>query len=70
MKFHHYTVTGAGIFPLDMLRYDASWPRDSNSVSTIDGREVRSIDLTSIQEPTKERWRSFGWQVVKHNTHG
>jgi hypothetical protein len=70
MKFYHYTVTGSGIFPLDMLRYDAAWPTDTNSVLRMDDKDLRVLHLTSIQEPTKERWRSFGWQVVKHNTHG
>jgi hypothetical protein len=70
MKFHHYTVTGSGIFPLDMLRYDAAWPTDTNSVLRMedDDKDLRVLHLASIREPTKERWRSFGWQVVSHRS--
>lgn len=69
MKFHHYTVKGRGIFPLDMLRYDACWPRDSKAVEEIGNRELRSLDLTSNQPPSKERWSSFGWHVIKNNVY-
>lgn len=31
-----YTVTGRGRFPLDMLRYDASFPSKSESVAAIE----------------------------------
>ena len=68
-----YEVTGIGGFPMDMLRYDSAWPADSDGADAIwenifyhdrekrDG--VKPIRLRSYQQPTVDRWRSFGWSV-------
>ena len=65
-----YDVEGVGSFPLDMLRYDAAWPHNSESVSQMstsrghaEGRRV--VGLVSHHRPTVERWKSFGWLVVE-----
>lgn len=68
-----YTVSGETPFPLDMLRYDASYPASSSDVAMIHeslrgqstGRLV--INLLSAHDklwlPTQARWRTFGWRV-------
>lgn len=67
-----YTVTGAGEFPMDMLRYDRAWPARGQDVTAIIGIGVRrgarapgrrSVRLHSIEDPTEGRWASFGWAV-------
>jgi hypothetical protein len=67
-----FTVTGQGAFPLDMLRYDRCWPYDGQDVQNIDPRVTgfRGVRLamparTRADEPTVDRWKSFGWQVLK-----
>jgi hypothetical protein len=55
-----YYVTGAGAFPLDMLRYDECWPIDGH---TVDCQERRCVYMQSYREPTIDRWSSFGWSV-------
>jgi len=62
-----YNVEGRGLFPFDMLRYDAAWPAASRDAAYIDGREQRKIGLASWQGPTIERWASFGWRVASIN---
>lgn len=80
-----YTVKGEGGFPLDMLRYDGSFPVDQESVVKIhesmnpdnwykEGekspiyREVKLCKFAETknwsEQPTKERWRSFGWACL------
>lgn len=70
-----FTVIGRGTFPVDMLRYDECFPRDSQSAYAIinengdDGtpRGHRTVTLVTHKHfITPERWRSFGW-VVKEN---
>ena len=64
-----YFVTGQGCFPVDMLRYDQAWPLEPNlgytgGPMTADShRELRSIAIASYNEPTLDRWSSFGWSV-------
>jgi hypothetical protein len=73
---HHFEVAGTGRFPLDMLRYDGCWPRQSADARAIErsvrgepdtvgagGGRTRSISLTGIKAPTVDRWRSFGWEA-------
>lgn len=72
-----YTVEGQGYFPVDMLRYDRSWPHRQADVGLIDIPEagrvhhgMRQVDLcmcgqTSKDGPTEARWQSFGWRVVR-----
>jgi hypothetical protein len=65
MKSWKFTVEGGSAFPMDMLRYDACYPTDGDSVSAMQEiLGVRKVTLRShIQPPTDGRWRSFGWYV-------
>ncbi len=77
---HEYTVTGRGSFPVDMLRYDASYPKSTDDAVSIalqmtDDREVyggmRTITLCHNCDyrswsPTEGRWDSFVWTVADH----
>lgn len=64
-----YKVRGRGPFPLDMLRYDASFPRNESEIYDMAKTgydEVRTITLTTYRPrkfwmPTYGRWESFGW---------
>jgi hypothetical protein len=72
-----FSVTGRGGFPLDMLRYDAAYPIDQESVADIDyslqtahrverlkDKKPFRVNLRSrVAAPTVERWRSFGWEL-------
>ena len=60
-----YTVEGYGSFPIDMLRYDNAYPRDSDSIYNM-GQELdrRQVRLASCHCPTHDRWASFGWKVI------
>jgi len=69
MKRYKFTVTGAMPFPLDMLRYDSCWPRNSEDVCVM-YESIKSVDttpatikLSGANPPTKGRWRSFMWNV-------
>jgi hypothetical protein len=66
MKLYEFTVVGYGNFPLDMLRYDAAWPADQDSVLAltfdVKDKEPRKVILRSIRPPTPGRWSSFLWQ--------
>lgn len=66
-----YKVRGAGFFPLDMLRYDASWPCDSDSIVRFGEHqsELYTVRLRTMlnRRPTDARWRSFGWRVIEVN---
>jgi hypothetical protein len=67
------------VFPVDMLRYDACWPATTEAAvdiavslntgdfSDIEGNTVIELkaDWPKHWHPTYERWRSFGWVVVK-----
>lgn len=74
LALFNYYVTGRGLFPFDMLRYDSCWPSDSESAAkmsmslgdiTTNAKEPRSIQISSFREPTVERWTSFLWSVGK-----
>lgn len=67
-----FTVQGRGRFPVDMLRYDGCYPASSADAQIIE--ETIRGDRTGLQQvqlgthngkPTADRWRSFGWTVVK-----
>lgn len=70
-------VRGRGTFPLDMLRYDACAPLESEDASSIGdlrhgrGEAERVVKLAMFtserRDPTHARWRSFGWLVVEVN---
>jgi hypothetical protein len=57
-----YTVSGRGIFPADMLRYD-----DAEIVgAAVPTERLREATDFAISGGgcTPERWRSFGWSVL------
>lgn len=67
-EVYRYTVTGVGAFPIDMLRYDAAYPSNSDAVSGISHSrqeqvQRRTVELRSHHLPTVDRWSSFGWTV-------
>ena len=69
-----YTVKGTFEFPLDMLRYDCSFP-DSQAAVVAMGKNTdgeRCVDLAMYRrdrfaEPRRERWESFGWTIVRQD---
>lgn len=77
--FHHtFRVSGKRQFPVDMLRRDACYPRNTESAVEMyrdhrdeDYNEARTIEMASDQErrwnPTIGRWLSFGWDVRDHD---
>lgn len=72
-----FTVQGKRNFPIDMLRYDACFPRNSwdaaeittsmeySNISDAD-RKIQLEKVTSNPnwKPTEGRWDSFRWSVV------
>lgn len=67
--------------PIDMLRYDGLHPkseRDSGKIMrSLDYRlekDNSEIELLRMDRktwlPTAERWKSFSWQVVSHESRG
>ena len=77
MYSHDYTVEGFGDFPIDMLRYDSSYPFNSQDVEQISlprvvvgGNKRRQVRLAHTGpagwKPTSGRWESFGWKVLQH----
>lgn len=61
-----FDVTGRGLFPIDMLRYDMSWPQSQQDVCEMDAKDRRTITLNKATHghgPTQARWASFGWKV-------
>lgn len=75
---HIVEVKGRVAFPLDMLRYDALAPYNSMDANKIEAsichsasqREIGTIVLYRWAErrwtPTYDRWKSFLWEVTKH----
>lgn len=67
-----YSVRGVGRIPMDMLRYDSSFPHTELDASRAeDPPDVGAggeIILAHVGHrgwlPTAERWSSFGWNVV------
>ena len=61
-----FIVEGSGVFPMDMLRYDACWPAVGASAELIRYKGKRTITLNTWNVGiTPDRWRSFGWTVTK-----
>ena len=67
---YKYEVTGNGIFPWDMLRYDCCWPASSEDAFNLEKPtdpekrvKPRTVRMSSIQAPTEGRWTSFLWRV-------
>ena len=72
MYTHRFAVMGFGAFPLDMLRYDQCFPEQSSDGLHQDfvDKQIRTVRLMAYRdsrtwEPTKGRWSSFGWPVVR-----
>jgi hypothetical protein len=72
-EIYHFVVEGAGLFPIDMLRYDACWPHTEGDSHIIErSREDYSkvqVTLSAVynggtHHPCAERWKSFTWKVV------
>lgn len=73
MKTYEYTVVGSGSFPMDMLRYDSSYPiRTKDCIEIVSTYLVNESKKSKIRlchvgasgwKPTEERWESFGWKV-------
>jgi len=70
MRRRTYTVEGAGHFPVDMLRYDDSWPANSVDADSIQNhpallrRYSVQLETHNAHAPTVGRWNSFGWRVT------
>ena len=75
--FYKLTVSGKGLFPTDMLRYDQCFPCSERDSASIDdphrygdmSGEIRTVELCASNvnpnwQPTTGRWNSFNWQVV------
>lgn len=76
-KKHTYYVTGSGIFPFDMMRFDSCWPATGEDAAKLEwermgerGRNLRSIRMESYSEPTIARWSSFNWSVGTEKLEG
>lgn len=76
----------AATFPLDMLRYSASWPASAEAAAQIE-RSIRgevseqrgnqAVDLQTYEDPRTfefasfvKRWHSFGWTVYVKDADG
>lgn len=80
--FHMVQVSGKGVFPLDMLRYDdllpmsledekkcyTDWDALAKEGNTNKPQIVNLYRNCKTQHwtPTVDRWRSFMWNVVQH----
>jgi hypothetical protein len=74
-ELHTYTVRGLHSFPIDMLRYDRSFPTDEGETGNIANTlpligsthvtEPLEVRLTGVAYPSIGRWGSFGWAVVE-----
>jgi hypothetical protein len=71
-KIYRLNVTWRGPFPIDMLRHDYAWPRQTEDGARIaasfvpsegPGRSLRECELVCLGHPTVDRWRSFGCGV-------
>lgn len=62
-RYWRFTVRGTGQFPFDMLRYDQCWPTDNTHA--LAGTEPREVRMLGVNQPTVDRWISFGWMVDK-----
>lgn len=71
-KIYQYTVRGFGNFPIDMLRFDQSWPASEAESGNITRPpfegviKMRDVVLRTIRpQVTDGRWISFGWTVTE-----
>lgn len=59
-----FQVTGKGVFPFDMLRYDGCYPMDTGSAQLLPETVLRTIKLVAPDgHCTEGRWNSFLWSV-------
>lgn len=78
IKFEVQSNSRFSVFPLDMMRYDRCTPRTQSDVNDIVISENLALELepkpiTMVHyshgfrrwQPTVDRWKSFGWEVVK-----
>lgn len=63
-RLFRYEVKGGGAFPFDMLRYDAGWPTSQKDTSKLLGHDRRTVEISGIHTPTRDRWASFGWTIM------
>jgi hypothetical protein len=74
-----YAVEGAVQFPIDMLRYTCSWPKEELDAHRIARLQLHGSHTTHRIWLTKQhrdfnanlardRWASFHWTVVDHAT--
>lgn len=76
-NLYEYIVEGVGSFPIDMLRYDNSWPATEEDARRIAKRLDHSVQdetkpiimLRSFRDPCVERWKSFMWRVKSVKAH-
>ena len=72
-EWHRTTiqVTGRGVFPFDMLRYDNCVAIQPN---LMEGRDERVLRLHRFSkdgsQATVGRWQSFGWTVTLDSAAG
>lgn len=67
-----WVVRGSLGFPIDMLRYDSAIPAseaDANEITRSVASYGAAHGMIEIRvkmrgTPTRDRWRSFGWDVV------
>ena len=68
-KATRFTVTSDIPFPFDMLRYDGCHPETQDDVSAMFKQGTRDVKLVMYHrpgerdEPNRERWQSFLWNV-------
>jgi len=72
---HEYKVKGNFAFPIDMLKYEQSFPARGEDASVLaqsmlrswSGGEVVLVTLSPDKKwtPADQRWESFGWVVVE-----
>jgi hypothetical protein len=68
-KIYRYKATGSFAFPFDMLRYDRCWPASGEDSALLENvhRSIkkRTVSLEGLDNPTLERWESFGWNITR-----
>lgn len=68
-----YSVRGVGRIPMDMLRYDSSFPHREIDASRADNPPNAGAGVEIVLAhvghkgwlPNEGRWSSFGWNVVE-----
>lgn len=68
-----YTVEGQGAFPVDMLRYNCSYPASTEDALAIVARSPGKVTLRTRHQLkqhhlTPDRWASFLWHITSSIT--